>query len=52
MSSSVVMFVELNTIFLHATPGQLMRVLERIRTEFAAELQRHHITVANTIQDI
>lgn len=51
-SSAVVMFVELDSIFPYATPGRLMRVLERIRTEFAAELDRYGITGATTIVDI
>lgn len=51
-SSSVVMFVELNPFFLHATPGKLMRMLERMQTECAAELERHGITVVTTVVDI
>lgn len=52
LSNAMVMFVELDSIFPYATPGRLMRMLERIRTEFAAELDRYGITVATTIVDI
>lgn len=51
-SASVVMFVELNPLFLHASPGKLVRMLQRMRTEFAGELSRYGIAVADTIEDI
>jgi hypothetical protein len=50
-SDPVVLFVELNDLFLRVSPGKALGLLERIRTEFAAELDRHGITVANTIED-
>jgi hypothetical protein len=50
--SEAVLFIELNDLFLHASQAKADGVLERIQTEFAAELDRHAITVANAIEDI
>jgi hypothetical protein len=49
-SDPVVMFVELNDLFLRVSPAKALGLLERIRAEFAAELDRDGIRVANAIE--
>jgi hypothetical protein len=52
LSDPVVLYVELNDLFLRITPEKAMGLLERIRTEFAVELARYGVNVANGIEAI